>query len=176
MKPVSCNWIPLDHPMSPFLLKFNSNTLSGKETAKFKKFEANKLSLNFDKPHYIPFTTKNSRQIDLEISYANKLISKALDTKFLGIHVDSTLSWKIHIEQIRRFYFTMEFYCTPKVNTQSLITIRNASRILTQYNFCSLIQLLITTPNTRVHPISSRSRSPLTSLEENHLSISLAYP
>jgi hypothetical protein len=37
---------------------------------------------------------------DLEITYANKLISKALDTKFLGIHVDSTQSWKIHIEQI----------------------------------------------------------------------------
>jgi hypothetical protein len=28
------------------------------------------------------------------------IISKALDTKFLGIHVDSTPSWKIHIEQI----------------------------------------------------------------------------
>jgi hypothetical protein len=39
-------------------------------------------------------------RIDLENSYVNKLISKALDTKFLGIHVDSTLSWKIHIEQI----------------------------------------------------------------------------
>jgi hypothetical protein len=36
----------------------------------------------------------------VDISYANKLIPKALDTKFLGIHVDSTLSWKIHIEQI----------------------------------------------------------------------------
>jgi hypothetical protein len=63
-------------------------------------FEANKLSLNFDKTHCIPFTTKNSHQIDLDISYANKLICKALDTKFLGIHVDSTLSWKIYIEHI----------------------------------------------------------------------------
>jgi hypothetical protein len=63
-------------------------------------FEANKLSLNFDETHYIPFTTKNSHQIDLDISFANKLISKALDTKFLGIHVDSTLSWKTHFEQI----------------------------------------------------------------------------
>jgi hypothetical protein len=43
---------------------------------------------------------KNSHHIDLDISYPNKLISKALDTKFLGIHVDSTPSWKIHIEQI----------------------------------------------------------------------------
>lgn len=28
------------------------------------------------------------------MSYANKLISKAYDAKFLGIHVDSTLAWK----------------------------------------------------------------------------------
>jgi hypothetical protein len=47
-----------------------------------------------------PIHIKNSHQIDLDISYGNKLISKALDTKFLGIHVYSTLSWKIHIEQI----------------------------------------------------------------------------
>jgi hypothetical protein len=46
------------------------------------------------------FTAKNSPQIDLDISYANKLISKAYDIKFLGIYVDSTLSWKNHFEQI----------------------------------------------------------------------------
>jgi hypothetical protein len=60
-------------------------------------FEANKLSLNFDKTHYIPFTIKNSHQTDLDISYANNSICKALDTKFL---VDSTLSWKTYIEEI----------------------------------------------------------------------------
>jgi len=37
---------------------------------------------------------------DLNNSY-NKLISKACDTKFLGIYVESILSWKIHIEQIK---------------------------------------------------------------------------
>jgi len=46
------------------------------------------------------FTTKNSPQIDLDISYANKLIAKVYDTKFLGTYVESTLSWKIHIAQI----------------------------------------------------------------------------
>jgi hypothetical protein len=65
-----------------------------------KWFKANKLSLNFDETHYIQFITKNTWQIDLEINYANKLISKALDTKSLGIYVDSTPSCKIHIEQI----------------------------------------------------------------------------
>jgi len=46
------------------------------------------------------FATKNSPQIDMNISYAKRFISKACDTKFLGIDVDSTLSWKSHGEQI----------------------------------------------------------------------------
>jgi len=46
------------------------------------------------------FTTKNSPQIELDISYASKLISEAYDTKFFGIYVDSTLSWKNLVEQI----------------------------------------------------------------------------
>ena len=45
--------------------------------------------------HFMHFTTKNSPQIDLDTI----LITKAYDTKFLGIHVDSTLYWKIHTEQ-----------------------------------------------------------------------------
>jgi len=46
------------------------------------------------------FTTNSSSQIDLDTCYANKLISKGYDTQFLGIYVQRTLSWKIHIEQI----------------------------------------------------------------------------
>ena len=60
----------------------------------------NRLSLNFDKTHFIQFAIKNSPQIDLDINYANKLISKSYDTKFLGIYVDSTLFWKIRMEKI----------------------------------------------------------------------------
>jgi len=56
--------------------------------------------LNFDETHFMQFTTKNSPEIDLDISYANKLISEAYDTKFLEIYVDSTLSWKNLVKQI----------------------------------------------------------------------------
>ena len=46
------------------------------------------------------FITKNSPLIALEISYANKLISKVYDTKFLRIYVDSTPSWKHHVKRV----------------------------------------------------------------------------
>ena len=58
------------------------------------------MSLNFDKTYLMQFATKNSPQIDLDISYSNRLVSKACDTEFFGIDVGSTLSWKNHGEQI----------------------------------------------------------------------------
>jgi hypothetical protein len=39
-------------------------------------------------------------QINLSVSYANNAIFKVHDTKFLGLLVESTLSWKLHIEQV----------------------------------------------------------------------------
>jgi hypothetical protein len=59
--------------------------------------------LNFDQTHYIQFTTKNSPQVDLDISYANKLISEAYDTEFIGIYVGSVLPWEIHIEKFTHY-------------------------------------------------------------------------
>jgi hypothetical protein len=66
------------------------------------------------------FTTKNSPQTDPDISYANKLISKAYDTKCLGIFVHSTRSWEIHFDQI-----------THKLST-SCYTIRSAKPFMSQ--------------------------------------------
>jgi hypothetical protein len=38
--------------------------------------------------------------IDMSIGYDDKLIASISNIKFLGIVIDSILSWKIHIEQI----------------------------------------------------------------------------
>ena len=65
-----------------------------------KLFKAKRLSLNFGTTHFMQFTTKNSLQIDSDITCANKLISDAYDTKFLWIYEDSELSWNTHTEQI----------------------------------------------------------------------------
>ena len=48
-----------------------------------KWFQANRLSLNFGKNSFIKFTTISNSQIDLDISYANKLISKGFDQNFM---------------------------------------------------------------------------------------------
>jgi len=63
-------------------------------------FKASRLSLNLDKSLFMQLTTRNSPQTDLDIRCANKLISRAYDTKFLGMYEDSALFWKNLIEQI----------------------------------------------------------------------------
>ena len=47
--------------------------------------------MNFHKIHFLQFTPTKSPEIDLDVSYAKKLISKAYDTEFLGIYVENTV-------------------------------------------------------------------------------------
>jgi hypothetical protein len=61
---------------------------------------SNLLSLIFDKTHYMQFRNKNSSPIDLNIGHENKRITKTSSTKFLGLSLENTLSWKIHIDMI----------------------------------------------------------------------------
>jgi len=53
-----------------------------------------------EKRHHIHFITKNNPTINMKIVYGNKLGPNVLHTKFLGINMDSTLSWKTHTEQL----------------------------------------------------------------------------
>jgi len=43
---------------------------------------------------------KNIHEINIKISCDNKLIKETQNTKFLGLAVDSSLSWKSHIDQM----------------------------------------------------------------------------
>jgi hypothetical protein len=58
------------------------------------------LSLNADKTHYVQFVTKTSSLIDLHVMYKNKEIVNTCNTKFLGLTLDNTFSWKNHIDTI----------------------------------------------------------------------------
>jgi hypothetical protein len=65
-----------------------------------KWFEENFLSLNFEKMHYINFMMRNSQNTDMKIGYDDKSIPNVSYSKFLGINIDSTLSWRTRIEQL----------------------------------------------------------------------------
>jgi hypothetical protein len=65
-------------------------------------FDTNLLSLNLDKTHYMQFINKNSSPIDLNIGHGNKKIANTCNTKFLGLTLENTLSWKTQIR----------YYCT----------------------------------------------------------------
>ena len=58
------------------------------------------LSLNFEKTKFLQFLTKNSHEIDIQVSYENNKIDNTHNIKFLGLKVDTSLSWKNHIDQL----------------------------------------------------------------------------
>ena len=62
-------------------------------------FRANRLSLNINKTNFIVFGTKqHSNNIALQID--STIIQRVNCTKFLGVYVDSKLTWKDHISYI----------------------------------------------------------------------------
>jgi hypothetical protein len=63
-------------------------------------FDANLLSLNYDKTQYVHFTTKGTFLHDSITGYNNKFISVSTITKFLGMITENTFSWKAHIDQL----------------------------------------------------------------------------
>jgi len=63
-------------------------------------FSANLLLLNLDKTYYMQFVSKNSSSMDFNITYRNKKIANTCNTKFLGLTLNNTLSWKTHINTI----------------------------------------------------------------------------
>lgn len=60
----------------------------------------NNLKMNLDKTHIMTFKNKNSKFNKLNILYNGKKIKEIESTKFLGVEIDSSLSWKPHIDNI----------------------------------------------------------------------------
>ena len=62
-------------------------------------FCANKLSLNVTKTNYIVFGHL-SKHWNQTIKFNNTIIERVHETKFLGVFIDSNLSWSNHIDSI----------------------------------------------------------------------------
>jgi hypothetical protein len=64
-------------------------------------FETNNLFINPSKTHCILFQTKQCRQeSNLKILIKNREISNVKSTNFLGVVIDCTLSWELHIDKV----------------------------------------------------------------------------
>ena len=62
--------------------------------------KANKLSLNILKTNLIAFTRSKVNACDLNVFIDNIKIKQVDSVKFLGVDVDSKLSWKEHISKV----------------------------------------------------------------------------
>ena len=71
-----------------------------KELIKFNTWlQVNKLSLNIGKTHYIIFKGKRkSKTHNVDIKLNDVTLKKVNQTKFLGVLVDESLTWKVHID------------------------------------------------------------------------------
>ena len=57
--------------------------------------------MNSDKTYFIQFTNKSACSSDTQITYEDKQIHTAIETKFLGLFINNTFYWKTDIEYIK---------------------------------------------------------------------------
>jgi hypothetical protein len=77
------------------------NTTSNNIGVVEQYFEINNLSINPSETHCILFQTRHSRQeSNPKILIKNREISNVKSTDFLGVVIDSYLSWEKHIDRI----------------------------------------------------------------------------
>ena len=65
-----------------------------------KWFHSNLLRLNYDKTYFLQFLTKTDNGINMQVSFGNRKIVTAQSLKFLGLTIDTTLTWKHHIGEL----------------------------------------------------------------------------
>jgi hypothetical protein len=63
-------------------------------------FQCNRLTLNYDKTHFLHFITKKQIEMQQQIVTPNTVITNINHTKFQGLIIDSTLSWNDHVTEI----------------------------------------------------------------------------
>ena len=64
--------------------------------------EANKLTININKSHYMMFLRIRIKHItNFQIYISNNAIDRSINTKFLGVIIDSKLNWATHILYIK---------------------------------------------------------------------------
>ena len=63
-------------------------------------FQTNSLSLNLNKMYFMQFSSKTNYAPMVNLSYKSNSVFNVGFTQFLGLSLDSSLSWKPHIDQL----------------------------------------------------------------------------
>ena len=63
----------------------------------FDWFRANQLSINLDKTVMMQFWSKHDK---IKIRAMNNPIPNVWNTKFLGVFIDDTMTWRTHVEYL----------------------------------------------------------------------------
>ena len=56
--------------------------------------------LNYDKTYFLQFLTKTNNELNMQVSFGNRKITTVQSLKFLGLTIDTTLTWKHHIGEL----------------------------------------------------------------------------
>src|SRR6218665_603841 len=86
-------------------------------------FRANNLSLNVMKTNYILFTSSRKQIPPTEgiLKISDVPIPVVSTTKFLGVYLDSYLTWNYHTDQISSFWFSViDLPCNLFVSCQEI--------------------------------------------------------
>lgn len=93
-----------------------------------KWFQANKLVLNREKTKMVKFTPANFSYSPSQITFTEDLPAERNDIKFLGLQMDSQLSWKLHTNYLLHKLSTLCFIIRLShiLNIQTMRTVHFA--------------------------------------------------
>ena len=104
-------------------------------------FKANKLSLNVKKTNFMIFQNRYSAYNDLSITIDGSVVKQVNNVKFLGLTIDSRLSWKPHIDLLcskvaKTIGILHKIKCIVPNN---VLKILYNSLILSNISYCNLV-------------------------------------
>ena len=65
-----------------------------------KWFHSNLLMLNYDKTYFLQFLPKTDNEINMQVVFGNREIATVQSLKFWGLTIETTLTWKHHINEL----------------------------------------------------------------------------
>lgn len=117
-------------------------------------FTENLLSLNLTKSKYMIFHSSRRRIPDhCELSINSQVIEKVEEMKYLGLTFDPNLTWRIHIERLRR---EISSFCGVLWKISKFVPHKQLSTIyhaFIQSKLCYLVSIWGTAPKTILKPL-----------------------